>query len=185
MGGESLTVVASSLEAFWFKGKEIALAMSIDTSLSNIGTALNDFAQPRFFNISSGYLDLGMWIGFFTCAVSLIGGVGVFYVERQRENEDRQSSNEERGSDQIDLRVITQFPTPYWLLVAAYSIYSMGVCLFDNISSDFFQSRFGIDSETAGLIIGLPSIIVIFLAPLFGFLIDYIGAKTIFSKFYI
>jgi len=56
----------------------------------------------------------------------------------------------------------------------------MGVCLFDNVSSDYFQTRFGIDPETAGIIIGIPSLIVIFLTPLFGVLIDNVGGKTVF-----
>jgi len=74
-----------------------------------------------------------------------------------------------------------KFPLPYWLIVAVYTLYSMGVCLFDNVSSEFFQERFGVDNETAGLIIAIPSFIVIILTPLFGFLIDRIGGKTIFS----
>lgn len=82
----------------------------------------------------------------------------------------------------MNLRVITSFPLPYWVIVICYSIYSMGVCLFDNVSSDFFQTRFGIDSETAGIIIGIPSDIVIFLCPLMGILIDRVGGKTLFSN---
>jgi len=56
----------------------------------------------------------------------------------------------------------------------------MGVCLFDNVSAEFFRERFGIDNEMAGLIIGLPSLVVIFLCPLAGWLIDKVGGKTIF-----
>lgn len=81
--------MATSLEAFWFKGKEIVLAMSIDTSLSNIGTSLNDIVQPKFYNASRS-LDLGMWVGFFTCALSLLGGIGTFYVDRRREVKDKE-----------------------------------------------------------------------------------------------
>jgi nitrate/nitrite transporter NarK len=88
LGGESLTVVASALEAFWFRGKEISLAMGIDISLSNVGTALNDVVQPRFYK-ASGSLSLGMWVGFLTCALSLLGGVGSFYVDRHRETRDK------------------------------------------------------------------------------------------------
>ena len=81
----------------------------------------------------------------------------------------------------MDISVITQFTLPYWLIVAAYSIYSMGVCLFDNISAEFFIVRFGLDNETAGIIIGLPSFIIIFATPMFGYLIDRVGRKTMFS----
>ena len=88
LGGESLTVIASSLEAFWFKGTEIALAMSIDTSLSNVGTVLNDYLQPRFYNISGG-LSFGMWVGFITCVFSLFAGCGAFCVDRRREVTDK------------------------------------------------------------------------------------------------
>ena len=60
----------------------------------------------------------------------------------------------------------------------------MGVCLFDNVSAEFFRERFGMDNETAGVVIGLPSFVVIFLTPLIGYMIDRIGGKTIFSIVY-
>lgn len=86
-----MTVVATSMEAFWFKGKEISLAMSVDSSLSNIGAALNDFSQPRFYQ-ASGNLDLGMWVGFFTCVLSCFGGIGSFWVDHRREMKDMEQS---------------------------------------------------------------------------------------------
>jgi hypothetical protein len=76
------------LEAFWFKGREISFAMSIDTSLSNIGTALNDYIQPKLYSASHG-LNLGMWVGVVTCIFSLFGGFGTFYVDRHREYQDK------------------------------------------------------------------------------------------------
>jgi nitrate/nitrite transporter NarK len=92
-------------------------------------------------------------------------------------------TDEDRESEKVNLKVISHFPLQYWLIVASYSFYSMGVCLFDNVSSKYFQDRFGLDPDVAGIIIAIPSIIVIFLCPLFGSIIDYVGAKTVFSIF--
>jgi len=63
--------------------------MSIDTSLSNVGTVLNDYSQPKFYNTSGG-LPFGMWVGFLTCLFSLFGGFGAFFVDRRREIRDKQ-----------------------------------------------------------------------------------------------
>ena len=167
--------------------------MSIDTSLSNLGTVLNDYSQPKFYNMSGG-LSLGMWVGFLTCVFSMAIGVGTYIFDQRREVHDKrlnivfdcfmeshQDLEDEDNSEQVNLKAITRFPLSYWLVVMAYSLYSMGVCLFDNVASEFFRTRFGMDNETAGIIIAIPSFIVIFLTPLFGFLIDRIGGKTVFS----
>jgi hypothetical protein len=55
-GGESLGVASSSLLALWFKGKEMALAMGIQLSISRLGSAINVrsfFSSIRFTNCYS------------------------------------------------------------------------------------------------------------------------------------
>ena len=87
LGGVSLKVVAYSLEAFWFKGKEIALAMSIDTCLCSIAIFLNNALLPKFFAISGG-LSLGMTAGFLVCFLSMMGGIATYFIDRHREKKD-------------------------------------------------------------------------------------------------
>lgn len=91
LGGVSLKVVAYSLEAFWFKGKEIALAMSIDTCLCSIAICLNNALLPKFFAMSGG-LSLGMTIGFLICLFSMIAGIATYFIDRHRERKDIRSS---------------------------------------------------------------------------------------------
>ena len=86
LGSESLEVVATSMEASWFQGAEIALAMSIDESLSNIGTVLTDYLQPKLYNIS-GSISLGAWVGLLICGISMLAGVGAYLIDKKREKE--------------------------------------------------------------------------------------------------
>jgi len=62
--------------------------MSIDTSLSNIGTTANDYMQPKFYNYSGG-LSFGLWIGFAVCLYSCFAGFGAFYIDQRREVKDQ------------------------------------------------------------------------------------------------
>ena len=82
----------------------------------------------------------------------------------------------------INLRGISRFPLLYWLLVAAYALRSMGSRPFDNIASEYFEERFGLDNETAGFLIGIPSLISIVVTPFCGWIIDRKGRKSLFRK---
>jgi hypothetical protein len=88
-GGESAMAVTRSLEAFWFKGQGISLAMGLDSSLINAATILSELLQPKLFS-TYGSLGLGLWIGVIACLFSLICGLGTFFIESKREKQDAQ-----------------------------------------------------------------------------------------------
>eukprot|EP00658_Telonema_sp_P-2_P039324 TRINITY_DN2813_c0_g2_i3.p1 TRINITY_DN2813_c0_g2~~TRINITY_DN2813_c0_g2_i3.p1 ORF type:complete len:363 (+),score=97.69 TRINITY_DN2813_c0_g2_i3:59-1147(+) len=61
LGGESLCVCAQTLLAEWFMGKEMALAMGINLSVSRAGSAVNDKTSIALYKGSS--LPFVLWFG--------------------------------------------------------------------------------------------------------------------------
>jgi hypothetical protein len=55
----------------------------------------------------------------------------------------------------------------------------LSITAFESISAVYLLPSYG---ENAKLVSLLPYILMIFLTPFFGFLIDQVGKKTIFSK---
>ena len=50
-GGESLCVAAQTMLADWFMGKEMAMAMGINLSVSRVGSVVNDQTSVAFYKM--------------------------------------------------------------------------------------------------------------------------------------
>lgn len=46
LGGESLSVSQSAIISKWFKGKELAMALGFNLSISRLGSVINGFVVP-------------------------------------------------------------------------------------------------------------------------------------------
>ena len=46
LGGESMSVAQSAIVSHWFKGKELALALGVNLSVSRLGSVMNSNTIP-------------------------------------------------------------------------------------------------------------------------------------------
>lgn len=54
MGGESLCAAQSVVITKWFKGRELALALGMALTISNVGSTFNGFIIPPVYNSGEG-----------------------------------------------------------------------------------------------------------------------------------
>ncbi|XP_075908648.1 uncharacterized protein LOC116954658 isoform X1 [Petromyzon marinus] len=79
-GNGSLTIVQNRITAFWFKGKELALAFGLTLAFSRLGSVLNFFLTQRA-EAQFG-LQWTLWGGALLCALGFVAAVVVSVLDR-------------------------------------------------------------------------------------------------------
>ncbi|KAL8175162.1 UNVERIFIED_CONTAM: hypothetical protein K2H54_014906, partial [Gekko kuhli] len=79
-GNGSLTIVQNRITAFWFKGKELALAFGLTLSFSRLGSVLNFFFTQQF-ETHFG-VQWTLWGGTFLCALGFLSAITVSVLDR-------------------------------------------------------------------------------------------------------
>lgn len=74
-GGGSLTIVQSTVTAYWFRNKELAFAFACKTAISRVASVLN-FLFSEHFADQYG-LDLALWNGAILCGVAFVSAIVV------------------------------------------------------------------------------------------------------------
>jgi len=96
LGGESLSVVSSSLVSSWFAGAELALALGVNLSFSRLGSVTNDLASPwaaAKFGLPAAY-----GLGLLLCLMSLTAALLLACLD---------SSNDTSNSSEVKKSTIT------------------------------------------------------------------------------
>jgi MFS family permease len=117
LGAESLNVCQSTIVSRWFIGKELALALGINISISRLGSVFNNYSMPPMADATS--LGWALTFGFFLCIGSWFSGFVLTIMENHSnkvDNQDGRLKDDEkevfRWSD------IKDFSLSFWLIAA-------------------------------------------------------------------
>lgn len=192
LGGESLSVGQSTLLALWFRGKEMAMAMGINLSVSRLGSVINDNVSPLF------DVNLACWIGFFVCVLSVASALGMVFTERVAE---RRAAEEERKEaetaallnnaaeakpepEQMRLADARHFQLTFWLITLNCVVVYAAVLPFNSNASSFLQSpKYGYSKQGAGRIQSIPFLISACASPFLGGIVDRLGYRVVLVTF--
>ncbi|KAJ8328300.1 hypothetical protein QVD99_000811 [Batrachochytrium dendrobatidis] len=70
IGGESISVIQSTITTSYFKNKELAIALGLNLCISRLGSVVNSILSPRIALATDA--SVAVWIGSGTCYVSLL-----------------------------------------------------------------------------------------------------------------
>ncbi len=88
LGSESITVATSTLNTYWFGGRELALAFGIILSASRSGAVLNNFISPALANSTKGSgASTSIWFGVMMNAISVLSALIICYLTKVGEKE--------------------------------------------------------------------------------------------------
>lgn len=94
LGGESMSVAQSTIVSNWFKGKELALALGLNISISRLGSVVNSNTVPE--NYDNHGLGYALMIGFVICCYSLLNAIGMacldVYAEKRNPISDEEKA---------------------------------------------------------------------------------------------
>ena len=176
MGAQGYVVTANALEAYWFKDKETAVALSIDSSVSFLCVAIVSSTMPVLYN-ATGTLAWPFAVSVFLTLLSLAAGYGLSLLDKLADIYIPEKVEESSGCN-----AIKKLGYGFVLLMITYSCRTVGFTIFEFISSEYFQVRFGFTSEEAGIIIAIPYICYALLAVPCGLFVYWIGCKPLISN---
>lgn len=177
-GGENLDLAQSVIVLSWFSGKELSMAFGLNSSISLLGSVLNDNTEP-FIVSYTGSLSFGLWIGVFVCLLSFFS---VFWLNsiNNRRLESLPNRCEDLEGEKFSLKDLGKLDWHFWLLLINSCVIDSSIFCFCNIASGYYQDRFGYDMVESGSIMSIAFFTAAFLNPFVGIVVDTIGKRALF-----
>ncbi|XP_063790708.1 major facilitator superfamily domain-containing protein 1-like isoform X2 [Pseudophryne corroboree] len=179
-GNGSLTIVQNRITAFWFKGKELALAFGLTLSFSRLGSVLNFFLTQRFEDHYG--MQWTLWGGTLLCVLGFSSTVTVSVLDKVGMKQLGLDGTIQEESKKVRVQDIRRLPLRYWLLVLTIMFFYNGVFPFVADASKFIQDKYpGYDQQTASYIAGAVYDSSLVLSAAVGILIDYVGMRGVLA----
>lgn len=179
-GNGSLTIVQNRITAFWFRGKELALAFGLTLAFSRLGSVLNFFLTQRF---ESQYgMQWTLWGGTFLCVLGFLSAVTVSVLDRMGMKQLGLDGVIQEESRKVRVRDVKSLSLRYWLLVLTIMFFYNGIFPFIADASKFIQDKYsGYSQKEAAYIAGAVYDSSLVLSAAVGILIDYVGLRGVFA----
>ncbi|XP_010130982.1 PREDICTED: major facilitator superfamily domain-containing protein 1-like, partial [Buceros rhinoceros silvestris] len=179
-GNGSLTIVQNRITAFWFKGKELALAFGLTLSFSRLGSVLNFFFTQQF-EARFG-MQWTLWAGTLLCVLGFISALTVSVLDKVGVKQMGLDGVIQQESKKVRIQDIQRLPLRYWLLVLTIMFFYNGVFPFVADASKFIQDKYsGYSQQAAAYVAGAVYDSSLILSAAAGILIDYIGLRGVFA----
>ncbi|KAM4632054.1 lysosomal dipeptide transporter MFSD1-like [Discoglossus pictus] len=179
-GNGSLTIVQNRITAFWFKGKELALAFGLTLSFSRLGSVLNFFFTKQF---EDNYgIQWTLWGGTILCLLGFLSAITVSVLDKVGMKQLGLDGAIQEESKKVRVQDIRRLPLRYWLLVLTIMFFYNGVFPFVADASKFIQDKYqGYDQQTAAYIAGAVYDSSLVLSAVVGILIDHVGLRGVLA----
>lgn len=181
VGAEVAGITVTKIIAKWFRGKEMATAMGVQVALARVGSQVAySVAIPLATNFK---IQTPVLIGF----LLLIGGAVSFFMftfmdkklDKQESSSEKSEGDEEEQFSFKDVKNILG-NLGFWLIALLCVLFYSCIFPFQKFASELLVSKYSIDSQIAGIFVGLPALGALILTPVFGSIVDKKGkAATI------
>ncbi|MBR1889934.1 MAG: MFS transporter [Alloprevotella sp.] len=172
VGCEMVGISINKVMVKWFTGHEIALAMGFQVAMARIGTVVALSLSPKIathWSLSAPLL-VGLVLVCIGLMIYLVYGVMDCKLERQLK-----STVDESEKFHVRDILLTLSSRGFWLVTLICLFFYCGIRPFLKFASKLMVVKYGIDPETAGIIVALLPFTAIPLTPTFGYLIDRFG----------
>ncbi len=174
VGSEMFGIVANKAVVRWFRGKEMALAIGLNTSTGRIGTALAMFTPIPLVKMT-GDISAPVILSLFLLAIGLLVFILFTFMDRKLDHEEINagiSSGEKfKFADIVDIGKNRAF----WYITALCVLFYSAVFPFIKYVTNMIVQKFGISDTYAGYIPAMLPAAALLLTPLFGTLFDKRG----------
>ena len=174
MGCEMFGITANKAVVRWFRGKEMALAIGLNTSTGRIGTALAMFTPVPLVKMT-GNLSMPIIVALIMLCVALMVFIVFVFFDRKLDAEDAEAGikndSEFKFSDIVDIAKNRTF----WFIAILCVLFYSAVLPFIKYATGLIIQKFGISEVFAGYIPALLPLSALFLTPFFGSLYDKKG----------
>jgi nitrate/nitrite transporter NarK len=174
VGAEMFGIVANKAIIRWFRGKELALAIGLNTSVGRIGTALAMFTPVPLVNLTKN-LSAPILLSILLLCIGLIAFLLFSFLDKKldKEEAENQVSTEEKFKFR-DIKEIVKIKA-FWLITILCVLFYSAVFPFIKYVTQLIVQKFGISDDFAGYIPALLPFGALILTPVFGNMYDKKG----------
>lgn len=174
VGCEMYGITANKAVVRWFKGKEMALAIALNTSTGRIGTFLALLTPYPIFK-STHNLSSPVIISIFALIIGLLVYILFIFLDKKLDKVEKDSGaapdEEFKFSDIKDIVKNRAF----WFIAVLCVLFYSAVFPFIKFATDLIVQKFDVSSSLRGLIPSLLPLSALILTPLFGAYFDKKG----------
>ncbi|TNN38438.1 Major facilitator superfamily domain-containing protein 1 [Liparis tanakae] len=175
-----LQVVQNRITAFWFRGKELALAFGLTLAFSRLGSVMNFFLTQKF---EEQYgMQWTLWGGALLCVLGFVSAVVVSALDKVGMRQLGLDGAIQEQSRKVRIQDVKLLSLRYWLLVLTIMFFYNGIFPFIADASKFIQDKYsGYSQKEAAYVAGAVYDSSLVLSACVGILIDYVGLRGVFA----
>ncbi|HLN74116.1 MAG TPA: MFS transporter [Prolixibacteraceae bacterium] len=174
VGCEMFGIAANKAVVRWFRGKEMALAIGLNTSTGRIGTALAMITPIPLVKLT-GNISMPVIVSLFLLGIGLLVFILFIFMDRKLDQQDidagMAADEEFKFADIVEIGKNRGF----WYITALCVLFYSAVFPFIKYVINMIVQKFGISDASAGWIPSLLPLGALLLTPIFGSMFDKKG----------
>ncbi len=177
IGAEPLIVAITTALAKWFKGRELSFAFGINLMIARLGSVGADWSPAWAKSFYDNWQD-PLWIATVITSMCVAGGILYWMLENRAER--RHAVGTVGETDKLELKGLYKFGRSYWYIVGLCVVFYSTVFPFRAFAIKYFIEAHGASREIGGLLNSLLPFAAMVATPLFGYMVDRIGKRSLF-----
>ena len=173
VGAEMFGITANKAVIRWFKGKELALAIGLNTSVGRIGTALAMFTPVPLVNLTKN-LASPVILSILLLCIGLLSFIFFSVFDRRLDKEEVENQVAKEDFKFKDIKAIAKIKA-FWLITILCVLFYSAVFPFIKYATQLIVQKFGVSDDFAGFIPALLPFGALVLTPVFGNIYDKKG----------
>ncbi|MDR1719169.1 MAG: MFS transporter [Dysgonamonadaceae bacterium] len=176
VGVEMFGITANKAVIRWFKGKEMALAIGLNTSTGRIGTALAMFTPVPLVKLT-GNISAPILLSILILCIGLTAFIGFIMYDRKLDKQEGVSKATTEETEKFKFGDILQIlkVRAFWYITILCVLFYSAVFPFIKFATNLIVQKFHVSDEFAGYIPALLPLGALFLTPFFGSIYDRKG----------
>ncbi|MDR3093439.1 MAG: MFS transporter [Bacteroidales bacterium] len=174
VGCEMFGIAANKAVVRWFRGKEMALAIGLNTSTGRIGTALAMFTPIPLVK-AAGNLSAPVIVALFFLCLGLLVFIVFTMFDRRLDAEDAAAGTDNSDNFKFSDIVSIAKNRAFWYITVLCVLFYSAVFPFIKFAVKLISQKFDIPDSLAGWIPALLPASALLLTPFFGSLYDKRG----------
>ena len=174
VGCEMFGIAANKAVVRWFRGKEMALAIGLNTSTGRIGTALAMFTPIPLVKMT-GNIGAPVILSLFLLGLGLLVFILFMFMDRKLDKEEAEAGIMTKEDFNFSNVIDIARNRAFWYITILCVLFYSAVFPFIKFATNLIIQKFGITDSFAGYIPALLPLSALLLTPVFGSLFDKKG----------
>ena len=174
VGCEMFGSAANKAVVRWFRGKEMALAIGLNTSTGRIGTALAMFTPIPLIKLT-GTISSPVVLSLFLLCIGLLVFILFTFMDRKLDREEADAGIAVEEEFKFTAIVDIARNRAFWYITILCVLFYSAVFPFIKYATNMIVQKFGISDSFAGYIPALLPFSALLMTPFFGGLFDKKG----------